>query len=375
MSNFKIFKLKFDRVHFGNGILEDGSINFSANTLFSAMCIEVLNIHGKNGYESFLSFACDTNFAMSDAMVYIDFVEKGVIDEKKVKQSFYIPKPIVKIERKKADGKEFEDKEGRKNAKKSKKINWIDANELSEFLQETANLDSFEMPKFVGKTVETKVAVPRSSEDNKGEANPYRIETHSFANHYYLDSKNTTFNAGLYVIVNIDKQKYPHDLASFEQILRLVGLNGLGGKRSAGLGKFSVCESEFDDCFNGDFFNMLTLPENSEFKGGKTPDNKPKYVLLTTATFNEKTFNENEFNNDVNIISDNDCYLIKKQTGFTYSLSQKEQMRKKDCYMFRPGSAFVTPFNGAIFDVRPDGFKHRVDLFSKPIFLKLPQEQ
>ena len=73
-------------------------------------------------------------------------------------------------------------------------------------------------------------------------------------------------------------------------------------------------------------------------------------------------------NAELEEVMDNAAYEIKKDSGFAYSESEQELLRKQDLYKFKAGSIFKSKYKGAIVDVRPANFTHPVYNFAKGLF-------
>ena len=90
---YKIYKLRFKTgVHFGNGLLNDSINTVKADTLFSALYLEALNI-GKN--DELYKMAKDNRLFINDTIPYIKddifLIPKPIIDI-----TFYNSNPVIK---------------------------------------------------------------------------------------------------------------------------------------------------------------------------------------------------------------------------------------------------------------------------------------
>ena len=72
---------------------------------------------------------------------------------------------------------------------------------------------------------------------------------------------------------------------------------------------------------------------------------------------------------DYNLVEDDEGRY--KESGFAYSETEQELLRKQDFYKFKAGSIFKRAYHGYIADVRPDGFGHPVYNFAKGLFYKI----
>ena len=83
---YTIYKLSFPNgIHIGTGNLSSTEKVIHSDTLFSAMCIEALNMGGEEELNRFVQMAKDNQLRISDAMPYIG-------------DTMYLPKPMIRIE-------------------------------------------------------------------------------------------------------------------------------------------------------------------------------------------------------------------------------------------------------------------------------------
>ena len=83
---YTIYKLSFPNgIHIGTGNLSSTEKVIHSDTLFSAMCIEALNMGGEEKLNLFVQMAKDNQLRISDAMPYIG-------------DTMYLPKPMIRIE-------------------------------------------------------------------------------------------------------------------------------------------------------------------------------------------------------------------------------------------------------------------------------------
>lgn len=148
----------------------------------------------------------------------------------------------------------------------------------------------------------------------------------------------TEYHSSLYVLASSDPL--------FEQLMISLQYSGLGGKRTSGYGRFE----------------MEILPAPSALQEMLANDGADKQVLLTTSLPND---------NELSRVMDGANYRLVKSSGFTYSPSSHEQLRKEDLYKFASGSVFSRRYQGTIADVRPSGFAHPVWNYAKGMFYGL----
>ena len=85
---YTIYKLSFPNgIHIGTGNLSSTEKVIHSDTLFSAMCIEALNMGGEEELNRFVQMAKDNKLRISDAMPYIG-------------DTIYLPKPMIRTNQK-----------------------------------------------------------------------------------------------------------------------------------------------------------------------------------------------------------------------------------------------------------------------------------
>ena len=195
---YAAYKFKFIApVHFGQRKLTSCEMTFSADRLFSALCIEAV----KSGeLDKLLTLANENKLLFSDAFPYAG-------------EDCFFPKPIFSVNRKNND-------EDIKARKKFKKINYLSVDKMDAYLKGEATAESLELPKFGESSVKTSVKIA-NLEDNE----PYRVGLFSFEE-----------NCGLYIVVGYEKES--KNFA--EDLLDSLTFAGIGGRRSSGLGRFEL---------------------------------------------------------------------------------------------------------------------------------------
>lgn len=305
---YKVYRLSFlTAVHLGNGSLEDGEYTFCADTLFSALCQEACKL-GDDILKKLYECVNDGKVIFSDAFPYVGEI-------------YYLPKPMKRIE--------IEDNAADSVMKKAyKKLKYIPAESFGDYLRgkydvlnasDMSELGSFEM----------KVSAAIRGEE---EAKPYRV------GQYYFNQGN-----GLYFVMGYEKVE---DQILIDQLMCNLSFSGIGGERSSGLGRFKVLpgilhpEIQCRLKCEGDVYMSLSvaLPGDGE---------------LAQAMEQAE-------------------YLLIKRSGFVSSQSYaKEQMRKRDLYVFKSGSCFKQRFSGGVYDVSNKHGKHAVYRYAKPMFVEV----
>ena len=306
--NYIAYKLAFKTgVHFGNNSLSDGEAIFHADSLFSALCIEAVK-NSEDELNKMHSLFSNGSLSISDAFPFVE-------------NTLFIPKPCCYIER-----KEDKNTGSSEEKKRQKKLKYISIDNFDKYFTSTLDTTAeLEKIKNLGSfSLKTSVEVSRTEEPT-----PFEIGVYTFNE-----------NCGLYVIVGYDSKDNLEWLYKYFKGLSYVGI---GGKKSAGLGKFTLKPKKLPD----EFIGRLSADSN-------------KYMLLSVAL---PTADE------MNTAVKNAEYSLIKRSGFISSSTYSNTFeRKKDIYVFDAGSCFTNKFSGDIYDVSSKG-NHPVYKYAKPMWL------
>lgn len=310
---YHIYKFHFNTaLHIGNGSLTDGEIMACADTLFSGLCHEAVKYAGQECIDSLVTAAKSGRLLFSDMLPFI-------ADE------LYIPKPLcpVNIER---EGDSVQ-------KKKFKKLQFIPALKIDTYLDGNLNPEE-EVNKFKCLGTFDMRTMSSSMDAEKsltGDMLPFSVGTYKFA-----------ADNGLYIISAFADDEIQ---SLFELLLKNLSYSGIGGKRSAGFGRYS--------------FEKLPVPETLVSKLSDTSGN---VITLSTAMAQPEELD--------NVIPDAK-YLLIKRSGFVSSATYSATLqRKKDFYAFKSGSYFTNRFDGDVFDVS-NGGSHPVYRYAKPLFMEV----
>lgn len=294
------YKLDFQTVHFGNGNLNESIGSFNASRLYSTLFLESLKL---NVDKEFLDLSKSDNFFLSDSFPLKD-------------GEFYLPKPIgyPKMPLISESTKEMQ-----RNAKKSKKLQYIKYTDIEDYVKGNCDIGKLEgISSFFSKsTVVTKKGI-----------DPYEVGI-------------TNFKTSLYILT------IKHEL--LDMLMNSLQYSGIGGKRSSGYGRFTIEKLDIPNEFSKNI-----VINDSEYG---------VYMTLNTSIPN---------NDELDVVLPTAEYLLEKSSGFAYSTASKSLLRKQDLYKFVVGSTLTKTYSGNIFDVRPDGFPHPVWNYAKGLFYKLP---
>ncbi len=305
----KIVKLSFQGpVHFGGGRLSGGEPTCDAATLFSALYIEAL---GTGDADALLAAAKAGEFALSDAFPFIG-------------DSLYLPKPMVKpgtFDKGAFSGEAQDSRERKAN----KKLSYVPMKRYVSYLKGSFDaiqeLDNFKLGKAF---LQTKVNLLRARGDD---AEPYHVGGYSFEP-----------GAGLYFLV---RSPFP-----IEPLLEQLSYSGLGGKRSSGFGRFS---------FTAKSAGGLGELVNAEPKGRSA-------VLLSTAAPTSAELTDQ--------LLEDARYRLVRRGGFVQSTTHAQTPQKKrDLYLFAPGSMFAHRFDGDVFDVNATPGAHPVYRYARALWM------
>ncbi|MDO5410700.1 MAG: type III-A CRISPR-associated RAMP protein Csm4 [Lachnospiraceae bacterium] len=298
---YAIYKFDFSAgVHFGTGMLNDTVYTFQADMLFSALYIEALKL-GKA--DQFYEWTYSGKLLFSDSFPFVG-------------DTYMLPKPMLYVET--VNRGDSEEKKYYKNLK------FLPVEQMEDFLKGKLNRHEDLMKEF-GRFQYQTMAIVRQSE----ETTPFFVGT------YYYSSGN-----GVYIIVRYEDEVQKQLM---EELLEALSYTGIGGKKSSGLGKFTLMPGR----------QIETLCEYLQKKS-------ERYMLLSVALPRD-----NELENAL----DGASYLLSKRSGFITSDHYAEEFRKKrDLYVFSAGSCFKNTFEGDIYDVSKGG-RHSVFRYARSLFM------
>ncbi len=306
--NYIAYKLAFNTgVHFGNNNLSDGEALFHADSLFSALCIEAVK-NSETELDKMYSLFSNGSLSISDAFPF-------------VKNTLFIPKPCCYIER-----KEDKNTGSSEEKKRQKKLKYISVDNFDKYF--TSELDTateLEKIKNLGSFyLKTSVEISRIEDST-----PYGVGVYTFNK-----------DCGLYVIVGYDNEDNLEWLSKYFEGLSYIGI---GGKKSAGLGKFRLQPQDLPKSFT----DRLSADSS-------------KYMLLSVAL---------PTSSEMSVALENAEYSLIKRSGFISSNTYSNTFeRKRDLFVFDVGSCFTEKFSGDIYNVARNG-NHAVYKYAKPMWL------
>lgn len=314
--NYFLFKLAFDSaVHFGGAdsalSLEHSEMNFRADTLFSALCHAAISLQGEEGVQELCRQVQQGELLLSDAMPW-----QG--------EDFYLPKPLAV-----SDSRAEVPSQMRK---KIKRMAWLPVMELETYVH-SLHKETYE-PEEVsfGRSYEqTKAAVPEGRD-----AMPYPVGLYRFAP-----------DCGLYFICACQKEEQADWLG---QLLEALGMGGIGGKTSAGYGRFHLD----DQIYLNEPFDDQTEWLQAALQAKIGP-----WLMLTTSLPRE---------DEMERALDGANFRLVRRGGFVASEQLSEGRKKQAQYFLEAGSVLQNPYEGELYSVCP-GAPHPVYRYAKPLFL------
>lgn len=314
-----VYKLKFTTpLRFGKDRGSPGLAGSSpfchADTFFSALCNEWALVYGSEAVAELSHAVEEGQLLLSNLFPY-----NG--------KELYLPKPILYYDK-------AHDEEILGDRKKLKKISHIPINRFTDyinFVKHGGEID-LEPINFIQESADTHVAIGRG-----GDSQPYVV-----SNYRYREG------TGLYIIMDIDDEELENKINKI--MSKSLGLSGIGGRRSSGLGKFELSEDSFEP----------PLYDSDKLLNNMMNSKADYYMSLSTIAPSEE---------DLKKINDEDYYTFIARKGFIYSPYYSGQpVKRKQTVMFAAGSCFKKKLSGKILDVS-DGGNHPVYRYGKGMFV------
>ena len=307
--DYSIYRLKFTApVHFGKNSLSDSEYTLCSDTVFSALCMEAVQM-GTGVLDELVDSAKASRICLSDAFPYIG-------------DKLLIPKPYVFVEH-------GEEENSSVIKKAYKRLKYITIDDLDSYIAGSFDVLNAVQPGDLGVP---SLKISASIRNDEGETTPYEVGTYSFYE-----------GCGLYLIIG-----YSDDEAKslIDSLFTQLQHSGLGGKRSSGYGRFTYEVTE-----SGEWLKTALSGESE------------RYMLLNTAL---------PVDGEPDTVIANADYSLVKRGGFVASAGYSDSwQRKKDLIMFKSGSCFDRRFDGDIYDVSTDAGSHPVYRYGKPMLMRI----
>ena len=344
----KILKFQLDdkiKFHIGDNKGDLKEI-FSSDQLYSAIINKLAILYPENITELINNF--NSNNKLSSMLYGLNFENKS---HKNIKEIYFIPKPYAPMII------DEDDIQTRKLLKKVKYIsvealrgilhNWDENKQVfninnldfitisNNFLilnKEVSNLDinisRFKRLKFIKKNDRPRISIDRYTNESENFFYQKNIEFR------YQKVNNYIIKPFMYSILSGEINK------NLLAAIRLLADEGIGGKRTGGLGKFKSFEISEANILN------MSLKD------------KGKYYLSLSTVYPDKKEIDYLLN-----------YELEKKSGYIYSVGGVP-MRKKTIRTISEGAIFKNNIDGMVVDISPDSFQeHPVYLFGKSLAL------
>jgi len=365
---YYLCKLEFTTaLHIGDSSsarsLETSRMAFGADTLFSALCHEALILGGPDLLEHLYQLTRDDKLLFSDSMPYCGetlYLPKPVAPARSKTEGDPVKKVVlyVGLEVAPARNKTEDDPELRKILKKILYLPVALMDNYMAYLRGEADLevkpaeeedkdgDLGNLP-----VVHTKFGrhstVAKVSIQGRKETEPFHVGTFTF----FQEQKNEPQHevCGLYIIIGYAEDSV---LRLALRLLRSLSASGIGGKTSAGYGKFKIIDEIFLDEVCDKQTEWLKTHLHNQKSG--------RFMLLNLALPKKE---------EMAGAVEGCTYALERRGGFVRSKNYGRTFyKKKTGYLFAAGSVFKKPFRGDIFDVAVEG-AHPVYRFGKAMFL------
>lgn len=314
---YAIYMLRFTTpVHFGaaelGGKLEQAGSEFSSDSLFSAICWELQNIGETDLASSFCQRVQEGQIRLSDMLPY-------QIEEQSGDYHFYLPKPLYLVSalpvHPAASLQDARDQSTLR--KKMKKMKYLRSSEMKPCLEANAKGEPFVSSLSLGEQSLVEKVNCRGDEPL-----PYYMSVFTFAPH-----------TGGYVIVQSDDDTV---FDWIQQVLSLLGQSGIGGKRSAGYGKFSLVGPYIPVQYQCEYEDVVIL--HALLADTQSPLQMNISSVLPT-------------DEELDLVSKGQ-YALRRRSGF---YSGPGQVKKRNSvYMIRSGSCFAKRLEGQSIQLEQD---------------------
>ena len=316
--NYFLIKLQFDSaVHFGGS---DSALSlytseefFRADTLFSALCHTALVLRGEAGLQALYHAAQQGTLLFSDAMPWQE-------------ETFYLPKPFLPS---------FSTEEVETSLrKKVKKLAWLPALRFDSYVR-SLHQGHF-VPDGVQESFGTHYEQTKAKVSAQGDTEPYQVGLFRFAP-----------DCGLYFFCACREVEQMDDLTI---LLEALGLSGIGGKTTAGYGRFHIEDSI-----------LLNEPfdEQTAWLYQRLCSRPAPYLLLTSSLPQDAELDA--------ALQDGSFQLIRRG-GFLASEQVETPVKKRSQHFLAAGSVLHHTYQGAVYDVGI-AVGHPVYRYAKPLFL------
>jgi len=304
----KIFKLRFKTpLHIG----ADSTLREKVDTI----------IHSDTLYSALYDLAVRARSKIKDAISRREILLTSAFPyyEDGSEKIFFLPKPIFNFKIYGYDPKwDFE------LGKKLKKLTFVPSTwlESSDFIKEFLKNEISKKPDYLRETYAIDI-LPRVFVD--------RVTSSS---NFYRMAQVFFHKGGLYFGVKFLSDGLEDE---FRGLLKLLGDEGIGGRRSTGSGAFEFEEDKL----------VIKVPQGANF-----------YLLLSLAVPSEDEMD--------NILKESSYELILRRGWFL--LNTGHSLRRKSIWMFKEGSVLRKEIKGCAIDVTPDALSEYVHAANSEVY-------
>lgn len=323
-----IYPLRFDTpAHFGaaeqGGKLEQAKTEYASDTLFGALCCELAG--DEERLSRLVADVREGTLLLSDLFPY---VRRGG------ELFLYLPKPLLPPTAKEQPGQGLgEAKRLSTQRKKQKKLAYVRASRMKEYLSSLATGEGFSDDLDMGREFLTERVNMRGDEPL-----PYYVSAFSFAK-----------NAGLCLLAGARDEAAAGELS---RLLAQLGLSGIGGKRSSGYGKFHL---------DG---GLSALPE-----GGTDAAALAAMLADEAAPWQMTLSHLLPAPEEAGALSEG-YYNLQKRSGFVTPLAGEYERKKDSVYMLAAGSCLKKRLAGRVVSLGESG-GHEVLRAGKGLYVGL----
>ena len=333
-----VFRLEFETpVRFGGGKgasgLDQAAMTASSDSMFAALCMEWLNLHGESSLIELIDEVRNEKLQFSSLMPWHLPLSPNAEPE------YYLPRPLL-------NGQSEVGPRNSQIKKQLKQIPWIAASEMDKYLafvrtgegEPTGFQTSFGM----------EVVWDRVNTRTGGDPEPYRVAAWQFnrgikqavgAKNQKTLKDQSQMISGLYCIVRSENSQFFDQLRfAFESL----GHSGIGGKTSSGLGKYIVWDEQLNTSKSGRALEIML-------------NNSAAHVQMLISSVAP------DLGHDLATIEQPESrYLLAKREGFVSSpnfvdSSSGNALKRKSCILIKEGSCFPKRLKGQILDLSYDG--------------------
>lgn len=179
-----------------------------------------------------------------------------------------------------------------------------------------------------------------------------RMDFRNGGSAYYVSNYNFAAGAGLYCIVGLEDDSL---LKPMFKIIELLGLGGIGGRRSSGFGKFVLRDKPtiLDAACSGDA-GLLYKLLNYENAGVQMTLSALCPVAEQLDAVKEGSF------------------VLFRRSGFAYNYKAGSYEKRSNVYMIRAGACFAKRVDGQVLKLTAQGAGHTVYRYGKAMYMGLP---